>query len=81
VLQREEGTAQVELEAGNSPQMIFQHYLELVRPKDVKIWFSITPGEDGQMVCIEVPKGGEKASDERAKAEAVAAVVVVAAVI
>jgi len=25
--------AQVALEAGNSPQMIFQHYRELVRPK------------------------------------------------
>jgi len=37
----------VALEAGNSPQIIFQHYRELVRPKDAKGWFSITPGEDG----------------------------------
>ena len=35
--------AQVALEAGNSPQMIFQHYRELVRPKEAKEWFAIAP--------------------------------------
>ena len=35
--------AQVALEAGNSPQMIFQHYRELVRPKEAKAWFAIVP--------------------------------------
>ncbi len=34
---------QVALEAGNSPQMIFRHYRELVRPTDAKKWFAITP--------------------------------------
>jgi len=29
--------------AGNSPQMIFQHYRELVRPKEAKAWFAIGP--------------------------------------
>ena len=38
--------AKVALEAGNSPQMIFKHYRELVTPKEAKAWFSITP-EDG----------------------------------
>ena len=36
-------TAQVALEAGNSPQMIFGHYRELVRGMDAEKWFSITP--------------------------------------
>jgi integrase len=35
--------AQVALEAGNSPQMIFQHYRELVTEKGAKGWFDITP--------------------------------------
>lgn len=38
-----ENVAQVALEAGNSPQMIFKHYRELVRPVDAKMWFSIAP--------------------------------------
>ena len=33
----------VALEAGNSGQMIFQHYRELVQAKDAKEWFSIKP--------------------------------------
>jgi len=35
--------AKVSLEAGNSPQMIFQHYRELVQPDAAKAWFSIMP--------------------------------------
>ena len=35
--------AEVALEAGNSPQMIFQHYRELVTEKDAEKWFAITP--------------------------------------
>lgn len=37
-----QNTAQVALEAGNSPQMIFQHYRELVRPADAEKWFGVT---------------------------------------
>jgi integrase len=33
---------QVALEAGNSPQMIFRHYRELVRSADAKKWFGIS---------------------------------------
>jgi integrase len=36
-------TAEVALEAGNSPQMIFQHYRELVTQAEAKKWFSILP--------------------------------------
>ena len=35
--------AKVALEAGNSPQIIFEHYRELVRPAAAKEWFSIVP--------------------------------------
>lgn len=72
-----QAAAQVALEAGNSPQIIFQHYRELVRPKDAKSWFSITPGDDGKILYIEVPKDGEHASEPPVKpaeeAQAVAA--------
>lgn len=35
--------AQVSLEAGTSPQMVFRHYRELVTEKAAKAWFAITP--------------------------------------
>jgi integrase len=35
--------AKVSLEAGNSPQMIFKHYRELVQPDAAKAWFAIVP--------------------------------------
>ena len=38
-----QNVAQVALEAGNSPQMIFKHYRELVRPDAAKAWFAIAP--------------------------------------
>jgi integrase len=37
--------AKVSLEAGNSPQMIFKHYRELVQPKEAKAWFAIVPNK------------------------------------
>ena len=36
-----QNVAQVALEAGNSPGMIFKHYRELVRPEAAKAWFAI----------------------------------------
>lgn len=38
-----QNVAQVALEAGNSPQMIFHHYRELVQPNQAKAWFGIAP--------------------------------------
>jgi len=38
-----QNVAQVALEAGNSPAMIFGHYRELVTADDAKKWFSILP--------------------------------------
>jgi hypothetical protein len=67
----------VALEAGNSPQNIFQHYRELVRPKDAKSWFSIALGTNGKIVYLEAPKDGEHASPAPPKAEAAQAAAVV----
>jgi integrase len=36
-------TARVALEAGNSPEVIFAHYRELVTPDAAKAWFDICP--------------------------------------
>jgi hypothetical protein len=33
----------VALEAGNSPEMIFEHYRELVTPETAKTWFAVKP--------------------------------------
>ena len=35
--------AKVSLEMGNSPQMLFKHYRELVTPEQAHEWFSIFP--------------------------------------
>jgi integrase len=36
-------TARVALEAGNSPEVIFGHYRELVTPEQAKAWFAVGP--------------------------------------
>jgi integrase len=36
-------TARVALEAGNSPEVIFSHYRELVTPETATAWFSVKP--------------------------------------
>jgi integrase len=38
--------AKVALEAGNSPEIIFKHYRELVTEEAAKVWFSICPPAD-----------------------------------
>jgi integrase len=40
-----QNVAQVALEAGNSPAMIFGHYRELVTADDAKAWFAIAPAQ------------------------------------
>jgi integrase len=52
-----QNVAQVALEAGNSPQMIFSNYRELVRPADAARWFSIVP--PNPETVIPMPKPGE----------------------
>jgi hypothetical protein len=51
-----QNVAQVALEAGNSPQMIFKHYRELVRSADAKAWFSIAPGKDGKIIFLQAER-------------------------
>ena len=36
-------TARVALECGNSPDIIFKHYRELVAPEQAHEWFNIPP--------------------------------------
>ena len=59
-----QNVAQVALEAGNSPQMIFKHYRELVRPKEAEAWFNIVPekqkAESGKQNSED---GGRRAED------------------
>lgn len=40
-----QNVAQVALEAGNSPSIIFRNYRELVTPGDAKEWFDLAPNE------------------------------------
>ena len=42
--------AKTSLEAGNSPQMIFQHYRELVKPADALAWFGVLP--EGELAPV-----------------------------
>lgn len=44
--------AKVSLEAGNSPQMVFRHYREVVRPKDGAAWFSVSPEAPANLVQL-----------------------------
>ncbi len=45
--------ARVSYEMGNSPQMIFAHYRELVAPKDAKRYWNIAPeAADGKVVAF-----------------------------
>jgi integrase len=49
--------AQVSLEAGNSAQMIFKHYRQLVTEAEAKEWFSIVPvKKDGRGEIVPMPK-------------------------
>ena len=40
-----QNVAQVALEAGNSPRVVFSNYRELVRPADAVKWFAIVPNK------------------------------------
>ena len=42
--------AQVALEAGNSPKMLFEHYRELVTEAEGDEWFALTPEKAGRQV-------------------------------
>jgi integrase len=44
--------AKVALEAGNSPNVVFKHYRELVRPADAVKWFSIKPEQPANVTTL-----------------------------
>jgi integrase len=47
-----QNVAQVALEAGNSPAMIFGHYRELVTAGDAKTWFAIAPKQPANIIRL-----------------------------
>jgi hypothetical protein len=51
-----QNVAQVALEAGNSPRIIFSNYRELLRPADAKTWFSISPEKQGDVIHLQPKK-------------------------
>jgi len=51
-LAQTQNAAQVALECGNSPQMIFEHYRELVRPVDAQRWFNVKPERPANVVTM-----------------------------
>jgi integrase len=54
-LAKEKNAAQVSLEAGNSPQMIFKHYRELVTEAEATEWFGIMPDAGAEGKIVEMP--------------------------
>ena len=51
-LAQTKNAAQVSLEMGNSPRMVFQHYREVVTDKQAQQWFRIVPRRAGNIVSI-----------------------------
>jgi hypothetical protein len=49
---------QVALEAGNTPEMFLQHYVELVTAKSAAAWFAITP-ETAKAYADAHPRGAK----------------------
>ena len=47
-----QNAAQVALEAGNSPAMVFKHYREIVRPAAALTWFAIAPEQPANIVKL-----------------------------
>lgn len=54
--------ARVALEAGNSPQMIFRHYREIVTPSRAKAWFAIAPDAPENVTAMPAAEVGAAAT-------------------
>ena len=50
-----QNVAQVALEAGNSPQIIFSNYRELVKPADAAQWFALDPETPANVIAVPWP--------------------------
>jgi integrase len=51
--------AKVALEMGNTPNMVFRHYRELVTPKEAAVWWSIVPKLAANVVPMSAQQGTE----------------------
>jgi len=51
-LAQTQSAAQVALECGNSPKIIFAHYRELVKPADALKWFAVVPDMPANVLPI-----------------------------
>jgi integrase len=47
-----QNAAQVALEAGNSPNVVFKHYREIVKPNAAKAWFAIAPETPSNVTAL-----------------------------
>jgi len=47
-----QNAAQVALEAGNSPAVVFRHYRELVKPEAAIAWFAVAPEQPENVVAL-----------------------------
>jgi hypothetical protein len=52
-----QNVAQVALEAGNSPRVVFSNCRELVRPADAAKWFAIAPDAEEKVIPMSVVAG------------------------
>ena len=50
-----QNVAQVALEAGNTPKIIFSNYRELVKPADAVKWFDIQPERPANVIVVAQP--------------------------
>jgi integrase len=64
---------QVALEAGNSAQMIFSNYRELVTEQDAQQWFSIAPAPQRSRKIVSLADHAKRASKASAHPQTVAA--------
>ena len=56
-LAQTKNAAQVSDECGNSPQMIYRHYHELVKPSEAARWFEIKPAEQTNVIPMGAANG------------------------
>jgi integrase len=55
-----QSAAQVALEAGNSPSVVFRHYRELVNPEDALRWFAVAPNRAANVIAVGAASQGGK---------------------
>ena len=51
-LAKHQDTAALALQMGNSPQIVFEHYRELVKPVDAELYWKIAPAPTDEKVTV-----------------------------